>query len=98
MSGHRYPPAKGGGGMSSLARRWRLLSVQAFGRSGPLVLSRVASAALTFGLPLVLVRVLDPHSFGTYKQFFLVAQTRPSGRVFSTWAMTMGLGILVSDL
>ncbi|TMA43294.1 MAG: hypothetical protein E6J82_07125, partial [Deltaproteobacteria bacterium] len=48
---------------------------QAFGRSGPLVLSRVASAALTFGLPLVLVRVLDPHSFGTYKQFFLVAQT-----------------------
>ena len=75
MSGHRYPLAKGGGGMSSLARRWRLLSVQAFGRSGPLVLSRVASAALTFGLPLVLVRVLDPHSFGTYKQFFLVAQT-----------------------
>jgi O-antigen/teichoic acid export membrane protein len=39
------------------------------------VLSRVASAALTFGLPLALVRLLDPHAFGTYKQFFLVAQT-----------------------
>src|SRR5437899_4396195 len=75
MIGHRYPLAKGGGGMSSLARRWRLLSVQAFGRSGPLVLSRIVSAALTFGLPLVLVRLLDPHAFGTYKQFFLVGQT-----------------------
>lgn len=53
--------------------RWLLAT--AFGRSGPLVLSRVASAALTFGLPLVLVRLLDPHAFGTYKQFFLVAQT-----------------------
>ena len=39
------------------------------------MLSRFASAALTFGLPLILVRLLDPHSFGTYKQFFLIAQT-----------------------
>src|SRR2546429_9819030 len=61
--------------MKLIARRWRSLSVEAFGRSGPLVLSRFASAALTFGLPLILVRLLDPHSFGTYKQFFLVAQT-----------------------
>src|SRR5256886_16383985 len=61
--------------MKLISRRWRSLSVEAFGRSGPLVLSRFASAALTFGLPLILVRLLDPHSFGTYKQFFLVAQT-----------------------
>ena len=61
--------------MKLISRRWRSLSVEAFGRSGPLVLSRFASAALTFGLPLILVRLLDPHSFGTYKQFFLIAQT-----------------------
>jgi len=45
------------------------------GASGPLVASRLASAALTFGLPLALVRLLDPAAFGTYKQFFLVGQT-----------------------
>jgi O-antigen/teichoic acid export membrane protein len=47
----------------------------ALGRSSPLVLARLSSAALTFALPLVLVRLLAPAAFGTYKQFFLVAQT-----------------------
>lgn len=50
--------------------------IKAFlGRSGPLVLSRLTSAALTFSLPLILVRLLSPEGFGVYKQFFLVAQT-----------------------
>jgi O-antigen/teichoic acid export membrane protein len=50
--------------------------IKAFlGRSGPLVLSRLTSAALTFALPLMLVRLLSPDGFGVYKQFFLVAQT-----------------------
>jgi O-antigen/teichoic acid export membrane protein len=48
---------------------------RALGRSGPLVLSRLASAALTFALPLILVRLLSPDAFGVYKQFFLVSQT-----------------------
>src|SRR5207302_298443 len=46
-----------------------------FGNASPLVLARLASAALTFSLPLVLVRLLDPAVFGAYKQFFLVGQT-----------------------
>jgi O-antigen/teichoic acid export membrane protein len=45
------------------------------GASGPLVLGRIASAGITFALPLLLVRLLRPSEFGTYKQFFLVAQT-----------------------
>jgi O-antigen/teichoic acid export membrane protein len=50
--------------------------IKAFlGRSGPLVLSRLTSAMLTFALPLILVRLLSPEGFGVYKQFFLVAQT-----------------------
>jgi O-antigen/teichoic acid export membrane protein len=53
----------------------RGFAARALGRSGPLVLSRLTSAALTFALPLVLVRLLSPDSFGIYKQFFLVAQT-----------------------
>jgi len=61
--------------MRRLVRRWTVLYAESVGRSGPLLLSRVASAALTFALPLVLVRLLDRHSFGTYKQFFLVTQT-----------------------
>jgi O-antigen/teichoic acid export membrane protein len=47
----------------------------AFGAGTPLVLGRVASAAITFALPLLLVRLLSPDAFGTYKQFFLVGQT-----------------------
>ena len=45
------------------------------GQASPLVLSRLCSAVLTFALPLVLVRLLDPTAFGTYKQFFLISQT-----------------------
>jgi O-antigen/teichoic acid export membrane protein len=44
-------------------------------QASPLVIGRLASAALTFALPLVLARLLDAGSFGTYKQLFLVAQT-----------------------
>ncbi|HEX6836010.1 MAG TPA: lipopolysaccharide biosynthesis protein [Polyangia bacterium] len=33
------------------------------------------SAVLTFALPLILARLLTPTSFGTYKQFFLIAST-----------------------
>jgi O-antigen/teichoic acid export membrane protein len=45
------------------------------GDTGPLVLARFGSAALTFCIPLVLARVLDLTEYGTYKQFFLIAQT-----------------------
>jgi O-antigen/teichoic acid export membrane protein len=61
--------------MSAIYRRARGLLVGAFGASSPLVLSRLLSAALTFGLPLALVRLLEPNAFGTYKQFFLVVTT-----------------------
>jgi O-antigen/teichoic acid export membrane protein len=53
----------------------RTLITKVFGRSGPLVLSRLTSFALGFGLPLVLVRLLEPAQYGAYKQFFLVGQT-----------------------
>jgi O-antigen/teichoic acid export membrane protein len=45
------------------------------GTSSPLVLARVISTALTFGLPLMLVRLLRPAELGTYKQFFLVVMS-----------------------
>jgi O-antigen/teichoic acid export membrane protein len=48
---------------------------QFFGNASPLFLGRMASAALTFALPLVLVRVVSPTQFGLYKQFFLIGQT-----------------------
>jgi O-antigen/teichoic acid export membrane protein len=53
----------------------RAWTARLLGKSGPLVVSRLGSAVLTFALPLYLVRLLSPHSFGVYKQFFLVAQT-----------------------
>jgi O-antigen/teichoic acid export membrane protein len=59
----------------SMTQFLRGFASRALGRSGPLVLSRLTSAALTFALPLVLVRLLSPDAFGVYKQFFLVAQT-----------------------
>jgi O-antigen/teichoic acid export membrane protein len=59
----------------SAATSARALVERTFGRSGPLVLSRLLCTALTFGLPLLLVRLLRPAEFGAYKQFFLVAQT-----------------------
>ncbi len=55
--------------------RLRALFVKVLGASSPLVAGRLLSAALTFGLPLVLARLLTPEQFGTYKQFFLIAST-----------------------
>jgi O-antigen/teichoic acid export membrane protein len=57
------------------SERLRTLARAVLGQASPLVISRLASAALTFALPLVLVRLLDRDAFGTYKQFFLVGQT-----------------------
>lgn len=61
--------------MKGLVDRLRALLTGLFGRSGPLVLSRVSSFVLGFALPLVLVRLLEPAQYGAYKQFFLVGQT-----------------------
>src|SRR3954468_16924466 len=61
--------------MRELFFKLRSLAVGALGASSPLVLARLLSAALTFGLPLALVRLLEPEAFGTYKQFFLVVTT-----------------------
>ncbi|MFL5292185.1 MAG: lipopolysaccharide biosynthesis protein [Myxococcales bacterium] len=55
--------------------RAQALATKLFGRSGSLVLSRILSAIITFGLPLALVRIVDPTGYGTYKQFFLIANT-----------------------
>src|SRR5688500_3634451 len=43
--------------------------------TGTLVVGRTLAFAATFVLPLVLVRVLDPAAFGTYKQIFLIFAT-----------------------
>jgi O-antigen/teichoic acid export membrane protein len=59
----------------NLVQRLRILVTRVLGASSPLVAGRLLSAALTFALPLVLARLLAPHEFGTYKQFFLIAQT-----------------------
>ncbi|MDB4971265.1 MAG: putative Polysaccharide biosynthesis protein [Myxococcales bacterium] len=53
----------------------RALAMRVLGASSPLVAGRLISAALTFALPLILARLLLPEEFGTYKQFFLIAQT-----------------------
>ena len=55
--------------------RLRALFARVLGAGSPLVAGRLVSAALTFALPLMLARLLAPHEFGTYKQFFLIAQT-----------------------
>ncbi len=44
-------------------------------RARPLMLARLAGAALTFAVPLVLARVLVPASYGTFKQGWLLCQT-----------------------
>ncbi len=44
-------------------------------RARPLMLSRLASAGLTFVIPLVLARALTPTEYGTYKQAWLVSNT-----------------------
>ncbi|GAC1341933.1 MAG: hypothetical protein NVSMB23_14120 [Myxococcales bacterium] len=55
--------------------RARAVLTKVFGRSGPLVLSRVTSFVVGLGLPLLLVRLLEPDQYGAYKQFFLVSLT-----------------------
>ena len=44
-------------------------------RAGPLMLARLAVAALTFAIPMVLARVLLPESYGTFKQAWLLSNT-----------------------
>lgn len=44
-------------------------------RARPLMLARLAGAALTFAVPMVLARVLVPESYGTFKQAWLLSQT-----------------------
>ncbi len=46
-----------------------------FARASPLMAARLASAAVTFFIPLVLARTLRLAEYGTYKQFLLIAQT-----------------------
>ncbi|HEX9102013.1 MAG TPA: oligosaccharide flippase family protein, partial [Polyangia bacterium] len=67
--------------------RLHALFVKVLGAGSPLVAGRLVSAALTFGLPLVLARLLAPDEFGTYKQFFLI---------FSTVILTCQLGLTSS--
>jgi O-antigen/teichoic acid export membrane protein len=55
--------------------RVRAVLTKLFGRSGPLILSRFTSFVVGIGLPLVLVRLLEPAQYGAYKQFFLVGMT-----------------------
>ncbi len=44
-------------------------------RAGPLMLARLAVAALTFAIPMVLARTLLPESYGTFKQAWLLSNT-----------------------
>jgi O-antigen/teichoic acid export membrane protein len=44
-------------------------------RARPLMLARLAGAALTFAVPMVLARTLVPASYGTFKQGWLMSQT-----------------------
>ncbi|MGI5862713.1 MAG: lipopolysaccharide biosynthesis protein [Myxococcales bacterium] len=44
-------------------------------RARPLVVARTASAAISFVIPLALVRVFLPEDYGAYKQLILIAQT-----------------------
>jgi len=45
------------------------------GRAGPLIAARLASAALTLFIPLVLARMMPQADYGTYKLLFLVSMT-----------------------
>ncbi len=49
--------------------------VSILSRARPLMLSRLASAGLTFFIPLVLARAFAPEEYGTWKQAWLVAST-----------------------
>jgi O-antigen/teichoic acid export membrane protein len=44
-------------------------------RARPLLVARLAGAALTLAVPMVLARVLVPASYGTFKQAWLLTQT-----------------------
>lgn len=44
-------------------------------RAGPLMVARLAVAALSFAIPLVLARILLPASYGTFKQAWLLSST-----------------------
>ncbi len=44
-------------------------------RARPLMVARVASAAVSFAVPMVLARALVPASYGTFKQGWLLSQT-----------------------
>jgi len=44
-------------------------------KARPLVLARAFSAGVTFFIPLALARLLDLSEYGTFKQFFLLANT-----------------------
>lgn len=44
-------------------------------RARPLMLARLAGAAITFAVPMVLARTLVPASYGTFKQAWLLSQT-----------------------
>ncbi len=55
----------------SLARKEESLAVQSI----ILTTGRIVGYAITFGIPIVLVRVFDQSTFGVYKQLFLVAGT-----------------------
>jgi O-antigen/teichoic acid export membrane protein len=44
-------------------------------RARPLLAARLAGAAITLAVPMVLARVLLPESYGTFKQGWLVSQT-----------------------
>jgi O-antigen/teichoic acid export membrane protein len=47
----------------------------AFRAAAALMTGRSLGFAVTFAIPLVLVRVLDQHAFGTYKYLFMIAST-----------------------
>jgi len=51
----------------------RALSLTA--RAGWFMAARTLAFAFSFGLPLLLVRRLDQHQFGLYKQVFLLVMT-----------------------
>ena len=44
-------------------------------KARPLVVARAFSAGITFFIPVVLARLLDLQAYGTFKQFFLLANT-----------------------
>ena len=56
-----------------------------------LLLARTAGFALTFALPMLLVRTLTQHEFGVYKQAFLIVQT-----ALTVLPLGFGMGVVVT--